>query len=193
MGWGVYAPAEDTVLLARAAEKIVLAPAVCEVGCGSGLITVELAALADAVVATDVSRASARETWRRCREAGCGHKVHVVCCDRLEAFRAAPIFQAAVFNPPYLPVVDEDPSWSGGLTGVEAALSFLESIDPRLAPGGLVLCVSSTVSDWRRLIAEIMERGYAASVIRVEGVGLFEELVIVLGKKLKKEPTCGEP
>lgn len=176
----VYEPAEDTFLLARGVSAFSpLVGLAAEIGCGGGLITEVLAEYAKEVVATDASFACARATWQRVKSKGLGGIVHVVCCDRLEAVRVGGLFEFISFNPPYLP--DEgDPCWAGGPTGIEAPLAFAYSASMRLKKGGCMLFILSSLSNWVNALLTLRLIGYIVSVARVERVGLFEDLLLVL-------------
>lgn len=177
----LYEPGEDTVLLARGVEAAgPIGGAACEVGCGTGLVTLALAQQAERVVATDVNYRAAATTWARAKRAGLGWKVDAVCCDRLEAFREGGLFGLVAFNPPYLPSEEGDVRWDGGEEGVEVPLSFLESVARRLAPGGAALFLLSSLSNWLKALQEARILGMAVSVLRVEGVSLYEDLLLVM-------------
>jgi len=176
-----YRASEDTVLLAKALECIDGSYRLAgEIGCGAGFITEVLASMAEEVVSSDIDIEAARETWSRAKQKGFNWKVHVVCCDRLEAIREGEVFQLTAFNPPYLPDEEEDTATSGGPSGVEAPLSFVESAAKRMARNGLMVFLLSSLSDWLRALEELTIKGFCTSVLCAKSVGLFEDLLVIL-------------
>lgn len=100
----VYAPAEDTWLLLRAAWKECRdGERVLEVGCGSGIISASLSGRAS-MLATDINPYAVRAA----RDQG----IEVVRAGNLAAGICGR-FDLILFNPPYLPTMPE----SGGTTG----------------------------------------------------------------------------
>jgi HemK-related putative methylase len=176
-----YRASEDTVLLAKALECIDGSYRLAgEIGCGTGFITEVLSSMAEEVVSSDIDVEAARETWSRAKRKGFDWKVHVVCCDRLEAIREGEVFQLTAFNPPYLPGEEEDAATNGGPSGVEIPLSFLESAVRRLARNGLIVLLLSSLSDWLRALEELTIKGFRASVLCAKSVGIFEDLLVVV-------------
>ena len=179
-----YRISEDTLLLIKGIEHAALgAEFAAEIGCGAGYATEVLAEASREVVATDVNFESARATWLRMKAKGVDGKVHVICCDRLEAVREGEVFDAVVFNPPYLPSEGEDPQFSGGPTGIEVPLAFSSSALSRLKRGGTLLFLLSSLSNWWDALAVLGSSGCRSSILRIEHVGLFEDLLMILCAK----------
>lgn len=177
----VYETSEDTVFLLRGVEHLIpVEGLMCEIGCGKGLISATLAEYGE-TLATDINLGAARETLARVRRDNAA--LHVICCDRLEPIREGKVFGLAVFNPPYLPDESLDPRWCGGPTGIEVPLLFIESIFKRLADGGLILFLLSSLSAWKTALKRTGEKGLLVSVIGTFKVGLYEELLMVLAAK----------
>jgi len=183
----VYEASEDTVLLLKGVTM--LAPGstrACEIGCGSGIVTLTLTPYAERTLATDIDVGAVAATWSRARSSGVDDKVDVVCCDRVEAVREGFKFDLIAFNPPYLPVEGEDVSWSGGRRGIEAAMRFAESGVKRLSERGKMVFVLSSLSAWRDMLRELLERGFRIGILSVEHVGLYEDLLLVVaGRRYK--------
>lgn len=177
----VYETSEDTIFLLQGVERLVpVEGLMCEVGCGKGLISATLAEYGE-ILATDINLSAVRGTLARVKRESAA--LHVICCDRLEPVREGKVFSLVVFNPPYLPGDSPDPRWCGGPTGIETPLLFVESALKRLADGGLMLFLLSTLSDWKTALGKIAEKGLRVSVIRTLKVGLYEELLLVLAVK----------
>lgn len=167
-----YAPAEDTFLLddhvrGRSGRRAL------DIGSGSGYITRSLEGSFGTVVGTDVSHAVLRgQTY-----AGANR----VCCDGADALSGQ--FDLVVCNPPYLATDRiDDVSTDGGPGGTLVPLRILRSAAPRIAPGGSLLIVSSSLSRYDELIAEAERLGLAASVLARRRL-FFEELVVVEARR----------
>ena len=143
--------------------------AALDVGTGSGYLANILQERFETVVATDIDLGVlAGQTYpARMR----------VCCHGASALRGP--FDLAVCNPPYLdadPVVDA--ATDGGPGGFEVPASMIRTAAPLLRPGGKLLFVSSSLSDYGRLVGLCSKLGMSASVARRKRL-FFEELVVV--------------
>ena len=87
------------------------------------------------------------------------------------------------------PVEGEDVTYSGGPAGVEAPLSFAESAARRLSKGGFIVLLLSSLSDWRRALEALAGAGFRVSVLCSRGVGLFEELLVILASRSAPSPA----
>lgn len=179
-----YKISEDTLLLIKGIGHIVLdVRFTAEIGCGSGYVTEALAENSSEVIATDVDFLSASATWQRVKAKGVDGKVHVICCDRMEAVREGEIFDVIAFNPPYLPDEEKDLQLSGGPTGIEVPLAFARSALNRLKRGGILLLILSNLSEWWNALAALRLNNCRPSILRVQHVGLFENLLLILCAK----------
>ena len=167
-----YAPAEDTFLLddhvrGRSGRRAL------DIGSGSGYITRSLEGSFGTVVGTDVSHAVLRgQTY-----AGANR----VCCDGADALSGQ--FDLVVCNPPYLATDRiDDVATDGGPGGTLVPLRLLRSAAPRIAPGGSLLIVASSLSRYDELIAEAERLGLAAGVLARKRL-FFEELVVVEARR----------
>lgn len=166
--WREYAPAEDTFLLADAAGRE-SGRAALDVGTGSGYLAGVLQERFETVVATDVDLGVLRNQTYPARMR--------VCCHGASALRGP--FDLAVCNPPYLATEQVlDPATDGGPGGFEVPASMIRTAAPLLRPGGKLLFVSSSLSDYGRLVRLCSKLGMPASVARRKRL-FFEELVVV--------------
>ena len=170
-----YAPAEDTFFLddhiRGRSGRLAL-----DIGSGSGYITRSLAASFETVVGTDISHAVLKgQTYGGpCR----------ICCDGADALAAK--FDLVVCNLPYLATDRiDDVATDGGPRGTAVPLRIIRSAAGRVAPGGSLLLVSSSLSDYAALIAEAERLGMAASVIARKRL-FFEELVLIEAKRRRR-------
>ena len=183
---GVYRPAEDSALLARAAsESLAGDERVLEVGTGSGWVAARVAETGASVVASDLNPHAcrrARERALNARETGGGFEV--VRADLVSPFRDG-AFDAVLFNPPYLPT-DPDAEWddwmetalSGGESGRRVVDPFIDSVERVLAPGGRVLLLISTLTGYDAVVERAARNGLAAETVLEESYP-FETLSVL--------------
>ncbi|MFJ5557003.1 HemK2/MTQ2 family protein methyltransferase [Streptomyces sp. NPDC093250] len=169
---GVYAPQEDTELLADALLEEPVPPGadVLDVGTGSGALAVAAARRGCRVTAVDVS-------WR------------AVCATRLNALRAgvpvrvrqgnlfAPVrgrtFDLILANPPYVPSpagrgLPRGPAraWDAGDDGRLVLDRICRKAPELLRPGGVLLLVQSALSDPELTLGGLRTAGMKAAVTR---------------------------
>jgi release factor glutamine methyltransferase len=171
----VYSPEEDTYLLLRAAlAEARPEDSAIEIGCGSGLISRELAARVRSLLATDINPHAARAA----RAAG----VEVVRADLFRGLRGR--FDLVVFNPPYLPTAEERTSqWmnyalDGGESGRETIDRFLEDLRDHMAHGGRALLLISSLTGPGEVQEKAAAVGLDAREVAREGC-FFEQLHVL--------------
>ena len=163
----VYAPAEDTWLLLRAAWKECRdGERVLEVGCGSGIISASLSGRAS-VLATDINPYAVRAA----RDQG----IEVVRTDLAAGICGR--FDLILFNPPYLPTMPEErrDDWleyalDGGPDGRLVISRFLSGARRLLAPGGRVLLLVSSLTGIAEVCMLIREAGFSPERIMEDTV-----------------------
>jgi release factor glutamine methyltransferase len=168
----VYAPQEDTELLAGALSDEPVPPGadVLDVGTGSGALAVGAARRGCRVTAVDVSR-------------------RAVCAARLNALRAgvpvrvrrgnlfAPVrgesFDLILANPPYVPAPDGGSpprgaarAWDAGGDGRLVLDRICREAPALLRPGGVLLLVQSALSGPELTVGQLRTAGAKAAVIR---------------------------
>lgn len=160
----VYQPAEDSAVLAGAAADDLAGSApdrLLDVGTGSGYVGRRLADATGArAIGVDVNPIACRAA----RDRG----LETVIGDLVGPF-GADVFDAVVFNPPYLPA-DVDASWddwfevavTGGRTGREVVERFIAEVDRVLVPGGVVYVLVSSVTGVDAVVEYAASRGFSA-------------------------------
>ena len=181
----VYQPAEDSRLLAEVAVDCVDDGLVCEVGVGSGYIARRVAEETGArVVGTDITAAACRQA----REAG----VTVLRGNLVDPFPGG-VFDAVLFNPPYLPTPPElewddsmERALSGGTDGRAVVDPFLDSVRRVLAPEGVAYLLVSTLTGLDAVRERATAAGLAAERVRSESYPFEELVVLALRPRIQK-------
>jgi release factor glutamine methyltransferase len=179
----VYEPAEDTFLLAenldtRRGERVL------ELGTGCGLLAILATQAGAQVVATDINPAALE-----CARANAvAHGV----ADRID-FRFGDLFEPVVgerfdfviFNPPYLPVPDEevlgtplDLAWEAGPDGRAFIDRFLNELPEHLTPNGRALFVQSSLADIGKTIQALEAIDLQTEIVAHRKLS-FEELFVL--------------
>lgn len=171
----VYRPEADTYLLLDAALKeINPGDRVLEIGAGSGYISAALKEIVD-VIATDINPHAVYEARKQGLE--------VIRTDLVRGLRRS--FDLVVFNPPYLPTLDEEKidDWleyalDGGPDGRTVISRFANDVGTVLAPGGRVLLLLSSLTGIELVIQIFEHSGYQVEIVGRRSVYNEEILVI---------------
>jgi release factor glutamine methyltransferase len=167
---GVYAPADDSEFLIDVVLNHGLAPGarVLDIGTGTGRVALGLVrAGAGEVLAIDRSR---RAVWAaRCNAWSIRQRIVVRRGDLCSGVGGE--FDVVVSNPPYVPCATGAPgrhsrarSWDAGRDGRALLDRICRSVPARLAPGGILWLVHSTLSDPGQTLALLQDAGLAAEV-----------------------------
>ncbi|MFI0263842.1 HemK2/MTQ2 family protein methyltransferase [Streptomyces sp. NPDC017056] len=169
---GVYAPQEDTGMLAAALRRESLRPGaeVLDVGTGSGALAVAAARLGGRVTAIDAAFAAVLTTRLNAWIAGQRNRVSARRGDLLRPV-AGRHFDLVMANPPYVPSAarmlpsgGRARAWDAGPDG-RAVLDRLCAEAPALlAPGGVLLLVHSVLCDPARTLDLLDGAGLRTSV-----------------------------
>jgi len=174
----VYTPSDDTFLLAEALLSK-RGKSLCEVGCGCGLISI-LAVYEsfNKALAIDLNPLAALNTALNAHIHGVDHKIDIVCCDLLSAIKSGVHFDLIAFNPPYLPVSNEDISYSGGSSGTLLLERFLTEVKNKKLSFNELLIVSSSAMNFNEL-AQIIEKLCVKFDIVAQRQLSFETLFVI--------------
>lgn len=183
----VYEPAEDTFLLAdnlnvRDGERVL------ELGTGCGLLAILAARAGARVVATDISPLAL----------ACARKnADAHCASDFIDFRLGNLFEPVdgerfdlvIFNPPYLPVRDDeaigtniDLAWEAGPEGRAVIDPFLEGLSSHLVENGRALFVQSSLSNIAKTLFALRTRDFKVDVMSKKLP--FEKLFLLRVAKL---------
>jgi release factor glutamine methyltransferase len=181
----IYAPAEDTFLLADVLQKENLqGRAVLEIGCGSGFLTKLMVEKKAIVTAVDINPAAVEATKKLLKE----NKliVQVLLSDLFENVSGE--FDLIVFNPPYLPENEDDEKvgsdirYSGGPTGREIIERFVKESANHLVAGGKIMILISTLTGERETIALFEKFDFITRSIVRKKID-WEELIVLEARR----------
>lgn len=175
----VYEPSDDSFLLAE--NLIAQKGDFClDVGCGSGILAVELAKRGCSVVAVDVNPKAVELTARNARLNGVGRQIEVRESDLFE--NVPEKFDFIVFNTPYLPVTDEGvlaKAWSGG-EGFKVIHKFLSEVSGHLNKDGKFEILISSLTK-----LDVDKYGDKFVFERIASQKMFFEEIYILAGRMK--------
>jgi release factor glutamine methyltransferase len=184
----VYEPAEDTFLIAEE-MRFTEDDTVLDMGTGCGILAMLAAEKAKNVVAIDINPHALKCANRNAESNGAKEKIEFLHGDLFQSIRKNERFSLILFNSPYLPSeTDEEKSWigkawAGGPNGRQVIDRFITDASQRLADGGKVLLVQSSLSDVNRTLEMFKERNLHAIVAAQVKVP-FESIILVEAKHL---------
>jgi release factor glutamine methyltransferase len=184
----VYEPAEDTFLLAdnlnvREGERVL------ELGTGCGLLSILAARAGARVVATDINPLALACARKNIDAHGVSDLIELRLGNLFEAVDGER-FDVVIFNPPYLPVRDDevigsriDLAWEGGPEGRAVIDPFLEGLSSHLVDDGRALLVQSSLSNIPKTLYALRTLDFKVDVSSRKLP--FEELFLLSAAKLK--------
>ncbi len=183
----VYPPSDDSYLLAEAAQH--LRGSVLEVGCGSGIASL-VCAKADPenfVLGVDINPAAVRCAQQNADK----NRITNALFTQSDLFSKVGVqrFDAIIFNPPYLPTGEgekvEGPlnhAFDGGADGRAVLERFLDSFDPYLKAGGVLLLIHSSLNGVEKTQSRLESMGYKVRMMDSENF-FFESIFLVKAEK----------
>ncbi|MCY4491417.1 MAG: methyltransferase domain-containing protein [Thaumarchaeota archaeon] len=167
-----YTPSEDTFFVAEHVENE-CGQAALDVGSGSGYLTKLLSENFSLVVGTDIDyNVLKNQTYKT---------ENLICCNGSDAISFG--FDLVVCNLPYL-ATDEilDVATDGGRDGFEVPSRILDSVYGNIRAGGKFVFVTSSLSDFEKLIKYACTLGLDCRIAAKKKL-FFEELILVEAKK----------
>ncbi len=190
----VYAPREDSELLADAARRF-SSGRVLDLGCGTGIagIAASKSPKTTAVAFADVNPDALAAAKANAKKNGVR-----VACDFIQTDLFSDIkgtFDTILFNPPYVPTAEAErtgglleKALDGGPDGREVLDRFLEQFGNHLAKGGLLLLLNSSCSapegkDGNAMTRKLLEKmGFSVALV-AKADFFFEHLVVFAAQK----------
>jgi len=167
-----YSPAEDTYFVADYIENE-HGNSALDVGSGSGFLTQLLKKNFNLVVGTDINFNALKDQTFKTE--------NLICCHGGDALHT--YFDLVVCNLPYL-ATDTilDVATDGGLEGFEVPKTIFDSVIPLIGQGGKFIFVTSSLSNYQKLIDYAQKSGLNAKILAKKKL-FFEELVLVCAEK----------
>ncbi len=181
----VYAPAEDTILLADNL-KTNKNDIVLEIGTGTGLVALAASLNSKKVLATDINP-HAVECAQKNLQRNRIENMNVIQGDLFQPLKNEK-FDLILFNTPYLPSCEEeilddyiDAAWNGGEDGRRVIDLFLDEVKHFLNKKGRVQLVQSSLSDIKKTINKMETIGFEVEISAFDKF-FFEKVVVISGK-----------
>jgi len=168
-----YPPSEDTFFLADHI-KDEKGKSALDIGTGSGYLSSILEKSFSLVVGTDLLFNVLRKQDYL--------TTNSICCNGADVINHQ--FDLIVCNMPYLNT-DEvlDVRTDGGKDGLEVPIKIIHSTKLLLKPGGKFIYVTSSLSDFKKLISYTENEGFDVSILAKKKL-FFEELILVKAVRL---------
>jgi len=168
-----YTPAEDTYFLADHIKNE-KGNSALDLGTGSGYLTKLLQESFSFVVGTDINFDVIKDQTYKTQ--------NIVCCNGAEALSYQ--FDLVICNLPYLDT-DEilDVATDGGKEGLEIPAKIIRTISYCMKPGGKFLFVTSSLSNYEKLIEITKQQGFDVKILAKKKL-FFEELILVEAIKI---------
>jgi len=165
-------PAEDTYFVADYIEDE-HGDSALDIGSGSGFLTQLLCKNFKLVVGTDINfKALHNQTYKT---------ENLVCCHGGDSLNVS--FDLVVCNLPYLATDGIiDVATDGGFEGFEMPKTIFDSVIPLIKQNGKFIFVTSSLSNYQRLIDYAQELGLDAKILAKKKL-FFEELILVCAEK----------
>jgi len=184
---GVYSPHEDSFLLAEAVEEFAKG-AVLDLGTGCGIqgIVAARKKLVNRVTAADASENALEAARMNAEKNGVAGKISFIKTNVFSAVKEK--FDTIAFNPPYLPTEPGEKrfpdaiAWDGGADGRRVVDEFLDGFEDHLAPCGVLLLLSSSISGHRKTLEKLKARAFAVEVVG-EKRFFFEKIAVIKAER----------
>ena len=168
-----YPPSEDTFFLADHIKNE-KGESALDIGSGSGYLSSILKESFSLVIGTDIlfNVLKKRNYYTE----------NIICCSGADVINHQ--FDLIVCNMPYLNTDDiSDVRTDGGKNGLEIPMKIIDSAKSCIKPGGKFIYVTSSLSDFKKLISYTKLAGFDVSILAKKKL-FFEELMLVQGIRL---------
>lgn len=183
----VYAPAEDSFLLAKFSKNATRR--VLDVGTGCGIQA--LVSGGSEVVGVDVNPVAVENARLNARANG-SKKCVFLEGDLFEKVEGK--FDFILFNPPYLPTCENDKTsdvlldkaLDGGARGRVLIDCFLREFEDFLKPNGKLLLLHSSYAGTEKTVSKLKRKNFSVRVLASERFPFFEELSVLEASKVSE-------
>jgi len=168
-----YPPSEDTFFLADHIKNE-KGESALDIGTGSGYLASILEKSFSIVVGTDlIFNVLKKQEY---------FTANNVCCNGADAINQQ--FDLVICNMPYLNTDEvSDVRTDGGKDGLEVPIKIIDSAKSRIKPDGKFIYVTSSLSDFKKLISYTELEGFNVNILAKKKL-FFEELILVQAVKL---------
>ena len=168
-----YPPSEDTFFLADHIKNE-KGESALDIGSGSGYLSSILKESFSLVIGTDILfNVLKKQNY---------YTENIICCSGADVINHQ--FDLIVCNMPYLNTDDiSDVRTDGGKNGLEIPIKIIDSAKSCIKPGGKFIYVTSSLSDFKKLISYTKLAGFDVSILAKKKL-FFEELILVQGIRL---------
>ena len=168
-----YPPSEDTFFLADHI-KDEKGESALDIGSGSGYLSSILKESFSLVIGTDILFNVLRKRDY--------YAENIICCSGADVINHQ--FDLIVCNMPYLNTDNvSDVRTDGGKNGLEIPMKIIDSAKSCIKPGGKFIYVTSSLSDFKKLISYTELAGFDTNILAKKKL-FFEELILVCGIRL---------
>ncbi|MEM7819335.1 MAG: methyltransferase [Candidatus Aenigmatarchaeota archaeon] len=171
----VYYPLEDSELLSDIIEKInVKNKKVLDMGCGSGFLAILLAKKGAIVSAVDINQDAVNVTKKNAKMNDV--KIDVMQSDLFEKIKEN--FDLIIFNPPYLPIEEDDITYSGGKSGRKTIKKFIINAKKFLNKNGKIILLISSLTNENEVIKLFEKNKMKVKILKRKKIP-WEELIVI--------------
>ena len=168
-----YPPSEDTFFLADYIKNE-NGKSALDIGSGSGYLSSILEKSFSLVIGTDILFNVLRKRDY--------YVENIICCNGADVINHQ--FDLIVCNMPYLNTDNvSDVRTDGGKNGLEIPMKIIDSAKSCIKPGGKFIYITSSLSDFKKLISYTKLEGFDVSILAKKKL-FFEELILIQAIRL---------
>ena len=186
----VYRPSDDTFLLAKHLD-VSAGEDVLDMGTGCGLLGILSAKRGAKVMAVDISPYAVSCAELNAKLNGVASRIDAEQSDLFQ--KVSGKFELVIFNPPYLPMDQNDrtkgwleKAWQGGKSGREVIERFVKVLPSYLKPNGRMLMVLSSLTDPEKVVHALESQRLDVAILEEESFE-FERLIVLRASCIRNQ------